>query len=159
MNQAPYNYCPVPDCVVHLDKQGRKSRAFFNRHFYEHHKDFTGDWRDRIFNIPSFSGPLQYSYWLYNTNLGEPRVTVIFEVEGCNLQGEGSVSGRYYSLNGTTNNADFTDHEIPRELKHMTLKQFWYLVASGALVYLDRQRDSFATTEPILNVGDKIAAQ
>ena len=92
------------------------------------------------------------SWWMYLQDDPDGAVT-IFQVRGTHATGgSGSVSVIdvwYYSLNGTTNNADYTRRDIPSEIKPLTSTSFIGLVKTGRLVPIQTGSMLILTAEPV----------
>lgn len=106
---------------------------------------------------PDLEHPGLYSLWLYRDSENQVHNTMI-EVTATSTYGypEGHVELKWYSLNGSSNNSGYVDHQIPKDIQRLTIVKFWDLVDAGRLVFLQPRPYEHNVHLPILQVGDII---
>jgi hypothetical protein len=104
-------------------------------------------------------GPELHSLWLHVDSKSDDRSLpirlTIIEIQGWSRYGaeeEGSIEVHYYSLNGTTNNREYSD-TYPESLRNISIDGFWSMVESGELVYLEPRPHTMTESQPIFEPG------
>lgn len=108
---------------------------------------------------PPEYGPPLYSYWLHHDVFDpSPHNQTLLWVQAWHKHGDdGSIEVVYFCLTGTSNNGDYTNHTIPDEIKSISIRDFWAMVAFGNLKLLMEVPRFYMIEAGVLDLGDVIS--
>lgn len=159
MDEPFKEQCSHPDCRVIISGTNPLNLAYMRR---QHHKKEHPSWelekREAAGEFAPEVGPPLYSYWVHTDvfELSPFGTTLLYVTAWHRHSGDGSVEVTYFSVNGTSNNADFRAKAIPDEIRSITIKSFWEMVAFGNLVLLMDVPHFMLGDTGILAIGDEI---